>query len=263
MKRLLCLIGVMLACSACGMFDEEETKLAGDRITILSEKEKPAPSDSLDEVPVVLPDATAPQGWPQAGGNIRHYTGHVKLNSNLSRALTADAGGGEDWPSSLIAAPVATENMVFSMDSAGEVTARALDGLSPVRWRATLPVQGDHAAIGGGLAYEGGRLIVTHASGTVVALNADTGAQLWTRALKTPLRSAPAVLPGKVLVITVDSQLFCLDAETGDIEWRHRGIQETASLLGTVIPAADSGRAIVAYPSGEIYALSLKDGDVL
>ncbi len=264
MRRMVLLLAAITACSACSMLDEEKKeKLSGERISILSDMGKLSPNDSLDDTPVVLPEAVAPQHWPQAGGNIRHYTGHVKLVKNFARESTTEAGDGADWPSSLVAGPVTSDDAVFSMDAAGTVSARALKGLSPTLWSTDIGADDESGAIGGGLAYESGRLFVTHATGAVVCLDAKNGKTLWTRALKTPLRSAPATVPGKVLVITVDSQLFALDAATGDILWQHRGIQETASLLGTVIPAADSGRVVVAYPSGEIYALSLRDGDVL
>jgi len=257
-----CMFLFLLASTACDVFDKKEDKLPGERITILSDIGKLSPSTSLDGVAVELPDPTAPASWPQAGGNIRHYTGHILLPGNLSGEFTTDAGEGADWPSSLIAAPIASENMVFSMDASGTVAARSLKSPSTLVWQA--PLGNDETdAIGGGLAYESDRVFVTQASGKVVGLDANTGKTLWTRSLKTPLRSAPATVPGMVLVITVDSQLFALEAATGEIVWRHRGIQETASLLGTVIPAADSGRVVVAYSSGEIYALSLHDGEVL
>lgn len=261
-SRYILFAAALLLLPACSMFKEKEKRLEGDRIAILSDIGKLSPSDSLENIPVELPEAIAPESWPQAGGNMRHHTGHVKLASDLSREITTDAGNGHDWPSSLVAAPVTSSDAVYTMDAQNIVTARATN-LSHTLWHAELNGDNDNDAIGGGLAYESGRLFVTLAAGKVVALDAKTGQKEWSRSLKTPLRSAPAVLPGMVLVITIDSQLFALDAATGEILWRHRGIQETASLLGTVIPAVDEGRVVVAYPSGEIYALSLRDGDVL
>lgn len=261
--HLFLIFGSLLGVVACDTFDEKEEKLEGERIAILSDLGKLAPSDSLGNIPVALPEAVAPKSWPQAGGNIRHYSSHVLLKSNLSSEQTLTAGDGNDWPSSLIAAPVASETAIFSMDAGGVVTARALKTPLSALWSVELAGEDEPDAIGGGLAYADSRVFAAAASGKVVALDAASGKTLWSRALRTPLRSAPAVAGTVVLVITVDSQLFALDAASGNIVWRHRGIQETASLLGTVIPAAESGRVVVAYPSGEVYALSLDRGDVL
>lgn len=260
---LFSLLASLPLLSACDWFEEKEVKLEGERIAILSDLGKLDASDSLEKTPVELPEPSAPDSWPQAGGNIRHQKGHVLLAENMAKKQTGEAGSGQNWPTSLVAAPVTSKNAVFSMDAGGTVTANALENISSTLWNVELSDEEDLEFIGGGLAYESGTLFVTLASGKVVALDASNGKKRWERALKTPLRSAPAVVPGITLVITVDSQLFALDAATGDILWRHRGIQETASLLGTVIPAVDSGRVVVAYPSGEIYALSLKEGTAL
>lgn len=257
------LLAALPLLSACGAFDKEEVKLEGERIAIVSDLGTLNASDSLEDVPVELPEATAPENWPQAGGNVRHQRGHIRLAENLSGRQSGESGNGHDWPTALIAAPVVSEDAVFSMDAGGAVTAHAPENIGSRLWSVELGGEEDTDFIGGGLAYDSGTLFVTLASGTVAALDAKTGRKRWSRTLKTPLRSAPAAVPGIVLVITVDSQLFALDAATGNILWRHRGIQETASLLGTVIPAVDAGRVVVAYPSGEIYALSLREGSVL
>ncbi len=259
-RSFIAFFGCVLLVTGCDWFEETEVKLEGERISILSDLGKLSPTDSLKDTPVELPEATAPSSWPQAGGNVRHQKGHILLSGNFTGQLTAEAGDGNDWPSSLVAAPVASEEAIFSMDARGVVSAQSLKNFSARLWSVELANPDEMDYIGGGLAYESDTLFVTLASGTVVAMNAKTGAQRWSRSLKTPLRSAPAVVPGAVLVITVDSQLFALDATTGAIRWRHRGIQESASLLGTVIPAVDAGRVVVAYPSGEVYALSLRDG---
>ncbi len=255
------LLPAMLA--ACDMFDEKEVKLEGNRIPILSELGTLNPNSSLDATPVVLPDPGAPTEWPQSGGNVRHQKSHIQLAKSMSEEITAEAGDGYDWPSALIAAPIIADGLVYTMDASGTVAAAQAASPASRLWTIHLGEEDASDYIGGGLAYESGVLFATVASGRVVAMDAKSGNPLWSRSLKTPVRSAPAVVPGYVLVITVDSQLFVLDAKKGSILWRHRGIQETATLLGTVIPAVDSGKVVVAYPSGEIYALALRSGEVL
>ena len=59
---------------------------------------------------------------------------------------------------------------------------------------------------------------------------------------------------------TLDNQLFSLDAETGAVNWTHTGIEETAGLLGSSSPAVDGDIVVVAYSSGEIFALRVENG---
>ena len=91
----------------------------------------------------------------------------------------------------------------------------------------------------------------------VLALDAASGAELWRRQLRAPIRAAPTVIDGKVLVPTADSQLFALDAATGEVLWQHAGLFEQAGILGGASPAAADGIVVAAYASGEVVALSL------
>ena len=76
----------------------------------------------------------------------------------------------------------------------------------------------------------------------------------------TPLRAAPAVAEGQVLIITADNQLYTLDADTGQPVWRHAGFFEGAGLLGGPSPAVDRGVVVVPYSSAEVFALRVDNG---
>jgi outer membrane protein assembly factor BamB len=259
---VLCALPLLAACGWLGLEEEGEARLEGERIAIVSDLGALVPSDSLDSVSVELPEPSVPRDWPQSGGNARHQTAHVKLSGALDKTSSASAGEGNGWEFGLIAAPVLCEGTLFSMDAQGVIAAATQSDPATTLWSKTLGEE-DADYIGGGLACSGRTVFSTLATGMITALDAKTGAKRWNRALKTPVRSAPALAEDKVLVVTVDSQLFALDAASGEILWRHRGIQETSALLGAVVPAAQDGRVVVAYPSGEIYALELEDGKVL
>ena len=70
-----------------------------------------------------------------------------------------------------------------------------------------------------------------------------------------PVRTPPTVSQGRVFVVTPDNELQVIDADTGELLWTHRGIEEIASLLGGGGPAVSGQTVIVTYSSGEIYAL--------
>ncbi len=266
MKHLIVtalIAGLLTACSTVdSLFDSEPEKiLEGERIAIMSSAGDVDASTTLDDVGVSLPTALAPEAWPQKGGNVQHHVDHVAMTSGNSQS--SNAGDGSDWSSSLIASPVVHGDAVFAMDASGVISAHARDDISSVLWRKDTLEDDDTLLIGGGLAAGDDQLYAAMANGKVASMDIKTGDVLWERELKTPVRSAPAVENGIVLVITVDSQLYALDGSTGGILWRHRGIQESASLLGTVIPAVANERVVVAYPSGEIYTIALRDGKVL
>ena len=132
----------------------------------------------------------------------------------------------------------------------------------PAAWRgATSPrTLADEVELGGGLAYDGGWLFATLSSGTVIGLNASSGTEVWHQSLLLPLRAAPTVADGRLLVVSADNQLYALDGETGQPMWRHTGFFEGAGLLGGPSPAVGDSVVVVPYSSAEVYALRLDNG---
>lgn len=72
-----------------------------------------------------------------------------------------------------------------------------------------------------------GRLFVgSPVDGSVTAYDADTGRELWTFNTEGPVRCAPAVWEGAVYVGSDDGWLYCLDAATGSLRWKVRGVPD-------------------------------------
>jgi len=90
----------------------------------------------------------------------------------------------------------------------------------------------------------------------------DTGAIIWTRSIGSPLRGAPTIDQGRVYVVSIDNKLHALDAGDGSIVWQHVGIVESAGLIGSASPAVQGDLVIVAYSSGELFALRRSNGRV-
>ena len=125
------------------------------------------------------------------------------------------------------------------------------------------PDNDDEGHIGGGLAYERGRVFVATGFGVVFALDAKSGEVLWSERIGIPMRVPPTVRGGRLFVVTVDNNLMALDARDGKTLWTHAGAQETASLLGGASPAEDSGIVVVPYTSGELFALRVDTGRII
>jgi outer membrane protein assembly factor BamB len=145
------------------------------------------------------------------------------------------------------------------MDAEGTISAFDA-GTGNLAWRYEPEELSDESEIGGGLAYDGGWLFATLSSGTVIALNASSGTVVWNRSLLVPLRAAPTVADGHLLVVTADNQLYALNGETGQPLWRHTGFFEGAGLLGGPSPAVGDSVVVVPYSSAEVYALRLDNG---
>jgi outer membrane protein assembly factor BamB len=131
-----------------------------------------------------------------------------------------------------------------------------------VAWKAYLRPENEKAELGfgGGLAADGDRIYAATGFGRVVALNADNGKALWTKALGVPIRTSPTAVGGKVFVVNSESQLYALSGADGAELWVSRGLPEGASLLSNVSPAVVGNMLVVSFPSGEVTALDIATG---
>lgn len=100
------------------------------------------------------------------------------------------------------------------------------------------------------------RVYVPLASGALVALDADTGAQVWrVDALQTPLQPAS---DGDGLYVVADAALVALDAASGAERWR---VPLTAVVSAPL--AARSGWIVVGLDTGEVLAVRAVDGSAV
>ncbi len=253
------------ACSGLpGWFGEgEAAPLPGERISVLALERTPEPDPRIADLQVRLPRPTPNPDWPQFGGYADHAMHHIAVPEVLERAWKVDIGTGGSDDRRLLSPPVVAAGRVYALDARGRVS--AIDAASGRRiWRVdSLPKEDAKDAFGGGLAYAGGRLYVATGVGEVVALDPAEGSEIWRQSVAGPIRSAPAVSGGRVFVTTYDNQLFALDAGTGNQLWSHRGIAESAQLMGAATPAVAGGLVVAAYSSGEVVALRADNGRVL
>lgn len=260
-----------LACgvAACkgGLFgggDKKVTPTVGERVPILSRIESGARVDpSLAGISVVLPPPQVNAEWAQAGGTAAKSYGHLALSENPSPLWTAKiAGSGERRR--LAAAPVIGGGLLYAVDTDGLV--HAFDANTGARrWSHTIEIEGKNraAAFGGGVSYENGRVFATNGVGEVVALDAETGSQIWKVKPAGPLRGAPTIAFNSVYVMTQDNQIFSLDAADGDQQWQESGSAGQAGVFGVAAPAAGAGTVIAGYSTGELAAYRYENARTL
>jgi len=247
-----------------GMFsDKEPPPLPGKRISILLHQRTLVPDPKLAGAEILLPPPTPNPEWPQPGGYPNHAMQHIEVNEVLQKAWDSNAGEGADEEDRLIGSPIVAGNTVFAVDTETQVS--AFDTQSGNRlWRIELtPDDEEDGHIGGGLAYDEGRVFAATGFAQVIAMDAKTGAIIWRKKISGPMRSAPTVRGGRLFVITIDNKLVAMNAANGEVLWTHSGISEAANVLGGGSPAVDAGVVVAPYSSGELVALKVETGRVL
>jgi len=252
---------LLLGVGACGIFDSSKPpRLAGERIPVLLTGDRATADPRLAELAVRLPRPIENLAWPQQGGAANHAMHHLALSDSPQRAWSSDAGDASSDEEPILSGPVVVDGRVYVKDADAVVS--AWDAARGTRlWSVDIePEDESDGNWGGGVAWDAGRLFVAAGFAQVVALDPATGAVQWRQNVSAPVRAAPTAFNGRVYAVTRDNQLFALDANTGAVLWQHTGIEETAGLLGSSSPAVEGDIVVVAYSSGELFALRAENG---
>ena len=128
--------------------------------------------------------------------------------------------------------------------------------LQPQRaWSASLGGAKPKLLLGLAPATDGQHVFAAGGKGTVLALDAATGKQLWRRELKVALAGGPGTGGGLVLVGSADGGLFALDAASGKDRWNVRVNAEILSapvVAGTVV--------VLRTVDGRLHGFNAADG---
>lgn len=284
----LALATVSLLLSGCAITDEigswfsssgKKSNLRGVRIPVMSLDENLKVDTSLEKTPVLLPRPYFNADWPQPGGYPSNAMYHLAAPGRLRVLWERDAGKGSDSDSALTSPPVIGGGLIYALDSEAHIYVfRANDG-RPVWNRRLAPKNGTDMptlwgllgkpntidppqGMGGGVAYDKGRIFVTSGFGVVICMDARTGKDIWRNDLGTPIINAPVLSGGRLFVSTEDNHFYALAENDGQRLWDHQGITESAGILASTNAAVYGDTVIVPYTSGEIYALHVQNGQV-
>jgi len=256
---------VLAGCSITDAIDnllpgERKDPLPGKRVSVLNLERQIQPDPEIQSVEVRLPRPVVNPNWPEAGGYPTHAMHHLALGNTVQRIWQHSIGEGNSRTGQILAAPVIEGGRIFTMDAESVVSAFDANN-GGRRWSFdTQPKKAGTTTFGGGVAALGNRVYVSTGYAEVLALDAATGKLLWRHNVPAPLHSAPTVADGRVYVVTIDNQLEVLAADDGRLLWNHTGLPETAGLLGGSSPAVEGDIVVVAYSSGEIFALRTENG---
>jgi len=241
-------------------FSKEEARLPGERIAVITDPGQLG-ADQVTSKPVSIPVARANASWSQPGGVPANNLGHLALGGTLQKVWSVDAGTGSSSSGRLSAVPLVAEGKVFTLDAAGNVSAFSSTSGSRI-WKASVTPENEASkeGFGGGLALDGGHIYATTGYGTVVALDAGSGAVQWTKSLGEPIRNSPTAAGGKIYFVSTDNTLHALDAANGEELWKARGLPQTATLLSNASPAVANGVVVAPFPAGDIVAFQSGSG---
>ncbi len=209
-----------------------------------------------------VPDAWSADNWPQAGGHAGHAMQNLALSSgDLQKKWSTDIGTGSTKAVPLTAQPVVMDGRLYAMDSENQLSSIDIK-TGKVYWRLYVGAKfEDDVAIGGGLAAVDGRIYITNGYAEALALT-ESGEEVWRVRLPAPARAAPAVLDGRVYVMTLDGQILSMNIDDGVQLWSYRGITDGTRVLGAPTPAVDREIVVAPFSSGELVALRVENGTV-
>lgn len=258
MSRISRLIGAsaLVVLAAC---DNKETILLGERenirdVLVEGETQTALAEQAVtgDIPPLSLPPTRANSSWTQAIASPITRPDHPQLNSQPRLIWSVDIGQGDGRKARITADPVVAGGRIFTLDAETRVSAVSSSG--QVIWSKELTPTNDRSsdASGGGLAYGDGVLYVTTGFGTLVALDAATGAQNWRQNLQATATGSPSVAGDLVYLIAGDQIAWALDRKNGRIRWQLTATNDRRNVLGAPAPAVSDTHVVFAFGSGEV-----------
>lgn len=257
MRSLLLALPMAAILAACGnapVVLSEEEKAA--RVTVNPFSETLTPDPTLATATIALPPAQPSTDWPQAGVNSSKHPSNVAAGTQFKIGWRVGVGEGSGELKRIVAAPVARDGRIYTIDANQRVT--ALDIASgKVVWENKLKAANpkwDEYTVGAGLAITGDKLIVASGFAYVTALGLADGKEIWHRRVESPLSSSPAILGNRAYLTSTNNDFYAIDTDDGEIVWNDQALSETARVLSSPSPAVTQDILAVGYSSGELIA---------
>lgn len=153
--------------------------------------------------------------------------------------------------------PAIDDNVVFTIDSDGDVTAFKREN-GEVIWQSGLDKK-----ITAGLGMGDEYLYAVTVKGNLLAISRKDGSMAWSKPLGRGVLATPVYAEGRVLVQTIDGRLVALDAVSGKLKWNYQHREPALSLRGTSTPVVMQGIAITGFGGGLLTAVKVNNGRLL
>ncbi|HEX3348147.1 MAG TPA: PQQ-binding-like beta-propeller repeat protein [Acetobacteraceae bacterium] len=264
-RRAALLLPMVAALSGCDWFDDifsdKKPPLPGKRVAVLTGSNG-LTVDPAYKPQISLPAPFANPDWPQPGGTATHEMGHLALPDVVQQAWRSSIGSGGGYRRKIMAQPVISGGRVFTMDSAGNVSAFDVANGGRI-WDLDTQADDDRSGnLGGGVSVNGDTLFASTGRGELLAVQAANGEVKWRKPLGTAARAAPTLAEGRAFVPTLDDQLLCFAQDDGRRVWAYQASNATTSVLGLPSPAYAAGLVIAGFGTGDMVALRADSGVV-
>lgn len=262
-RALKLTISALVAGAILAACTEPDTILPGKRESLQSvldpsvAEREAAPNEAR---PISLPATTLNSAWTQSPGTPAFRTDHPALNAPVTQIWSANIGSGDSRRQRITASPVVANGVVYTLDSDAGVTATTTSGQTVWERNVRPETDKDGQATGGGIAYHEGRLYVSLGYGSLVAMDATTGQEIWRQALEGTGSGAPTIVNNIVYVTSGDDRGWAVSTEEGRVLWQIIASPDANNVLGAPAPAVADGLAIFAFGSGEVQAVFQRGG---
>ncbi len=143
---------------------------------------------------------------------------------------------------------------VYLAGTSGAVEARNLE-TGKLSWLTQTEV-----IIQGGVTVANEMVVVGSQEGDVIALDANSGEELWRNVVSSEVVAPAAIAEGHVVVRTVDGKLFSLNQKTGKREWFFDRNVPILTLRGTSAPVVAHGAVLAGFDNGKVALFFLENG---
>jgi len=169
----------------------------------------------------------------------------------------------------LTLAPVVADGIIYVPDTNRKLIAMDT-GTGRNIWTYELSIRGqgfwsrgDNVYITGGPGYGDKTLLIGTNKGDVVAINAESGEELWKSKVSSEVLSAPQIASGIVIVRSVDGKIFGLDARNGRRLWIHEKTVPALTLRGNSTPVIDDNFVVCGFDNGRLSALDISSSRLI
>lgn len=258
-------VALVLMLAACS---GDKEVLTGKRISVLGSEAFVAQSDKILSKSVKISEPENVSVWSQFAGNVKHVMPNIKTNSDLKEKWRAGFGKGADDDNMLLARPVAANGVLYVQDTKATVVAFELATGKKIFKHKLKPVnESDYDCVlnGVGLAIKDDVLYAVAGFGSVFALNAKDGSQIWRKDFGIPLRTAPALSDKTLFIQTLNNAFYALDVKDGSELWMYNISAEDTVLAGSSVAAFDekTDTVVTSFSNGETIGFNASIGYVV
>ena len=104
------------------------------------------------------------------------------------------------------------------------------------------------------------KLLLSSVDGEVFCLSKDKGEVIWQYSTSGEVLAPPATNGDIVAVQNIDGRLTAIDLETGDFRWDYRSVVPNLSLRGTSQPSFNEGFLYVGFANGNLAKIEPRSG---